>query len=385
MKSFFAGLSLFLLVLPVQAGQFSIGAIYDGWNSNYLTPLTGLNTNQGSEFWVPMALNLNLEKGFQVYGQGSFATASYIFPPDQSGANETLNLTNLTDSVLGTEIQFKSFGYSSLLNVSINLPTGDPTWETKQIVAIIPTEFMDYRYRGRGFGFNGLYGISFPMGKSSIGAGVGYLHSGSFDATGDSTAPLQLGDTMFLAFNFVQPGTGGYKEIARLSGYYSFTTQIAGVNEFQLGTNVNASYSWINPHALSVDLGAQFFLPSQRLSTDNVLTTESNNYYAPRFYVAPSYSFGDINLSAQVKYILPNDYPDTFSGSGVNPMYFGGGWLFGIGPSWKAALDDKSSLNFYGAYDYIVQNNANIDSTGTTLVNATYNYWIIGTNYQINL
>jgi hypothetical protein len=384
-KNILLSLSLLGWTLHADAGQLSMGFIYDGWNSNYLTPQTALPTNEGSEIWVPVALNLNLDKGFQVYGQGMFASGSYTYPPDQSGANTTLDLTNLTDTVVGGEIQFKSFGLSSLLNISLNLPTGDSTWEAKQIVAIIPTEFLDYRYRGRGFGVNALYGISFPAGKDSFGAGIGYLHSGPFDTMeGDSASELQLGDTLFLALNYVQPGKGGYKEVARLSCYYSLTTQIDGVDDFQLGTNLNASYGWVNPQGLSVETGAQYFFSSSRLE-GNVLTTEPDNYYGPRLYLAPSYSFGDIKLSAQAKYVFANAYPDTFSSSGVAPLYFGGGWVLGVGPSWKLVLDDKSSLNFFGAYDYIVQNNANIDSTGTSLVNAVFNYWTLGTNYQIEL
>ncbi len=386
LRNILLSLSLICLVLPANAGQLTLGFIYDGWNSNYLTPQTALPTNEGSEIWVPVALSLNLDKGFQVYGQGMFASGSYTYPPDQSGANTTLDLTNLTDTVVGGEIQFKSFGLSSLLNISLNLPTGDTTWEAKQIVAIIPTEFLDYRYRGRGFGVNALYGISLPAGKDSFGAGIGYLHSGPFDTMeGDSASELQLGDTLFLALNYVQPGKGGYKEVARLSCYYSLTTQIDGIDDFQMGTILNASYGWVNPQGLSVDAGAQYFFPSQRLNSNNTLAGEPFNSYAPRLYLVPSYSLGDVKLTAQAKYVFANGYPDTFSSSGVDPLYFGGGWVLGIGPSWKLALDDKSSLNFFGAYDYIIQNNANIDSTGSSLVNATYNYWTLGTNYQIEL
>jgi hypothetical protein len=189
-----------------------------------------------------------------------------------------------------------------------------------------------------------------------------------------------------MGINFVQPGTGGYKEIARLSAYYSMQSQDAeeGV-QFQLGTNMIASYSWVNPTGLSLALGAQYFFPSDRLDDNNNLVTEADNYYAPRFFLAPSYAWGDVTWAAQVKYVLSNSYPDTFSSSGINPMYFGGGLLLGLGPTWKMELNDQSSLSFFGAYDYILQNNANVDASGSSLVNATYNYWILGTNYQINL
>jgi hypothetical protein len=375
---------LVLVSFPLGAGQLSLGFFYDGWNSNYLTSQTQIATNNGYEFWVPLALSLNLANGTQVYGQGLFGNASYNYSQDGI-ANTAQNLKNLGDSIVGGEVQFKSFGYSSLLNVNLNLPTGDSTWEAKQYPAIIPTQFMDYRYRGRGFGVNALYALSLPVGKNSLGIGAGYFHTGSYDATGDPNYSLQLGDNLFLGLNFVQPGQGGYKEIARVSCYYTLTTQVDGQDQYRLGANLNASYSWFNPYGFSLDTGAQYFLPDETPnSTNSGISTESNTYYAPRLYAAPSYSFGSLRLSGQVKYVFANNYPETVNGN-INPMYFGGGWLLGAGPSWTWALDGSSSLNFFGAYDFVLQNKAALDSDGSGLANATYNYMTLGTYYQVNL
>ena len=301
-------ISLFLLSASLaKAGQISLGFAYDGWNSDYKTT-SGLNTVYGSELWVPLSLNLNLAKGVQAYGQGLFGNGTYTYPPDNTGTNANVNLTNLADSVIGTEIQFNSFGYASLLNVSFNLPTGDSTWENKQTNAIIPTEFMDYRYRGRAFGFDMLYALSIPAGKNSLGLGGGFTYSNAF--TDSPLESVQLGDTAFLVLNFVQPGMNGYKEIARLSGYYSLTTQIDGTDDFQLGTNLNASYSWFNPNGLSLDTGVMYFFPCRRLDENNQLVTEADNYYAPRLYAAPSFSVGEIKIAAQVKYVFQNANKD---------------------------------------------------------------------------
>ncbi len=104
----------------------------------------------------------------------------------------------------------------------------------------------------------------------------------------------------------------------------------------------------------------------------------------PPAYLAPSYAFGNLVLAAHAKVVMGNNYPDSFSVYGINPMYFGGGWLAGAGPAWKQPLDEMSSLDFFGEYDFIVQENANVDAAGTGLANASFNYWTLGTDYQIN-
>jgi hypothetical protein len=360
-----------LLSQTVYAGQLSLGAEYLDWTTNYTTPFNG------SEFWAPLSLNFKLNKDISVYGQTEFGNGSYT---DSVAGTETIDLTNFSDTVVGGEFSFQSFGHPSLLNIGLNLPTGDPTWETKQINSNIPIEFVDSRYRGRGFGADVLYGLSLPAGGGEFGAAVGYLYGGAFNPSygGAPITQLKLGDSAFLSLNHVQPFSGNQTEIIRLSAYYSLPTVNGAQNLYQIGPNLNASYSWLNPAAFSFEVGAQYWMPGQITDSAGNWAPETNAYYGPRFYFNPAYSFGDFNLAGRLKYILANGYSQS------DPSYDGGGFLGGLQPSYNFKLDSASNLNVYAEYDYVAWLNGALDANDNR-TNVIYNLWTFGATYQVKL
>src|SRR5579859_7547547 len=103
-----------------QAGQLTVGAQFQGWNSNYLTPLNGY------EVWTPLSFNFKLDNQLGVYGQTEYGWANY------TGSGQSYSLNNFSDSVVGMDLRFTSFSLPSMLNIGVNLPTGDTTWEGKQ-------------------------------------------------------------------------------------------------------------------------------------------------------------------------------------------------------------------------------------------------------------
>jgi len=374
LNKFFLPLVIVLgFVSPAFSGQLSLGVQYGGWNSDYVQPFNGW------EVLAPFSLSFDLDKDFGIYAQTEFMSGSYT--DSLGGTTETVKLSNLTDSVIGTEINFKSFSLPSMLNIGVNIPTGDPTWETKQLASNIPTEFVDSRYRGRGFGVSGLYGISFPTGDAEFAAAAGYQYPGAYNPSiGATPEDLKLGDSIFLSLNHVQPYSSDQNEIIRLSAFYFLSTQQSGQNSFRMGPNINASYSWSNPSALSFEVGAQGYLPGQRVDNNGNFGPEPHYSYGPRFYLSPSYAFGDFTLGGLVKYVMPNGYATSDTLYAVCYP----GFLFGLNPSYKLKLDSDSDLKFTASYDYIIAQNAGVDSTGA-LTNVTYNYWTFGTNYEIKL
>lgn len=351
----------------------SLGVHYNGWNSNYAQPFNGY------EILSPLTLTYQPNQRTKLYAQTEYGTGSYT---DSVAGTETVVLTNFSDTVVGGEFNFKSFGLPSVLNLAVNIPTGDATWETKQIASNIPTEFVDSRYRGRGFGMSLLYGLSFPEDKGEFGMAVGYLLSQSFNPSYGlnyaANNSLKLGDSMFLALNHVQPDDNGSRQIARASVYYSTSTLINGTESFRLGTNITGSYAWSNPKAFSLELGAQAYLPSSRLDPSGNFAVEAHNSFAPRFLLTASHAFGDFVIAARGKYILTNDYITT------DLYYDGGGWLIGVEPSYRMKFDDDTALKFSASFDDIYAINLGVDNTGSR-ANVNFYLWTVGTTYELKL
>lgn len=356
-------------------GQLSLGATYDGWNTNYAAPAQ----DNGYEVFVPLAISYRFIPELNIYTQGEFMTAADTYTP--TGASPgTYNLSNLSDTVLGGELDFKTFSLKSIFNVAINIPTGNTSWNTQEQSSIPPTQFIDSRYSGRGFGASGFYGISLPDGRGEFSAGVGYLYSGAFNPSyGNVTTvnSLSLGSAIFLALNRVMPFQNSENEIIRFSVYQSFPTVENGQNYYQLGTNFNGSYNWSNPKALSFEVGTQVYLPSE-ININGSLTTEPQNSNGPRVYADSTYTFDDFSITGQVKYIFQNNYA-----SGAE-YYNGGGLLLGLGPAYRLKLDEDSALKFSASVDYVDANNNAQDGNGNP-TSTQYIFWTVTTAYEMKL
>lgn len=368
------GLLVFFLTASLWAdssGQISVGAQFDGWSANSTAPFNGY------EILVPFNLNYQVDKDCSFYGQTAFADGSYT---DSVAGTETLNLTALTDSVVGSELHFNSFGVASLADVAVNIPTGDASWEVKEEASNIPTEFLDSRYQGRGLGLSALYGVAFPDGKVEWGTAVGYYYSGALNPDyGAVPAGEKLGDSFFVALNRVESFPGNQSSVFRLSGLYFLTTQVSGVDNFRMGPNLNASYAFHDPQGLSYEIGGQFFFPAARLY-GGALSTEPFDSLGQRLYLAPSLVLGDWTFAGMVKYILPNGY----SPSDASGLYDGGGFLFGLTPTYTLALGPQSDLELSAGYDFIIHHDAGYDFGGARL-DLDYSYGTLGATYVVKL
>ncbi len=359
---------------PVPWGTLDIGAQGVGWETNSSPSFP----DNGWELLTPLTLSAIPWTGGRIFAQTEYAAGDYT---DSADGTETLSLRHFSDTVLGFETDFKSFNLPSLLSVGINIPTGDPAWETEQSNSIVPTEFIDSDYRGRGFGTSLLYGLSLQAGGEQFAMAAGYMYTGAFNPyygqVGSLTEQLKLGDSVFLSLNRLVNHSGGQSDVIRLSAFYFLPTQLNGSNLLEMGPNLNASYCWSNPKAFSFEAGAQYFLPTQS-AVNGQLVSGSNDSLGARFYLTPSYAFGDFTLLGRAKYILANDYPES------DPLYDGGGFLLGLEPSYRLKLDASSHLKFSAGYDFVLWQNGSYDSLGDR-VNVEYGRLTLGTYYEVSL
>ncbi len=361
-------LILFSLVAVrgVSASQLDLGAQYQSWNTNVTSPL------DGQYFLVPLTISIDPLRDLNFYAQGEFADGQTTDP-----INGTQNLSAFTDTVVGGKIGFKSFSYDSFVDLGVNLPSGNQAWETQTQESSVPAEFVDTPYQGRGFGLSGIYGIAFPDGATQYGVGLGYFYTGALNPNANSVENLKLGDSIFLSLNRVTNFGARQVQTFTASAYYSLPTLQNSQNYLWMGPNLNLSYSWSNPSALSLDAGVQYFFPAQT-AVNGLWVAETHNSLGARFYLDPSWAFGNFLLSGRVKWVMANGYDPS------DLLYDGGGLLLGIEPSYLITLDRQSILKFSVSYDNITADGAGADSQGNR-VNILYNRWTCGANYEIKL
>jgi len=350
-------------------GQLSLSAVADVWDSNF-----ALTTN-GWELLFPVAASISLWKDVNFYALSEFANGNYI-----NQASSAINLTAFSDTTAGAEIGFKTFEMNSVLNVWFNIPTGNSGWEFGTATANIPEEFVDDRYQGRGFGVSGLYGVSIPIGSSKMGVAGGYMYAGDYNPN-FSFAPaedLKLGDSIVAMLNLVSPMGPNENQIIQLSGFDFLPIEENGQNFLIAGPNINLSYGWTTPDALSFELGTQIYLQGQTW-INGAWSLDSSYVYGPRIYLNPNYSIGDFNLAGQFKYILANGYSGS---SDTLHQYDGGGYLMGVTPSLKFKMGGGMLFKVWATYDYINHIGGGFDANGN-LVNVYYNLWTLGMNYII--
>jgi len=368
MKKYMLMLAVMAMPMLATADQLNVGIQYDGWNA-----YTDKNFN-GWDAYAPLSFKFQMVDGVKVYGATSYNLGSY------TADSVNTYMTGLSDSVIGGEFLFKMFSLPSILNVGVNLATGDEAWEVKQQTSIIPIEFVDTRYRGRGFGLNAMYGVAFPAVNGNYGMAVGYQYSGTFNPSlglGVSNIDYKAGDSLFLALNRVITYSDGAIATIRLSALYFLTTELDGEGTFQMGPNVNASYSWSSPSGFSLQLGEQVWLPSQRLA-GGVLVTEPHYSYGPIFHLAPSYAFGDLTVGGLFKWVMANGY------SVDDVLYKAGGFVIGLHPGYRIALDGNSSIKLSAGIDDVIAQKMGVDTVGNR-ADITWWYWTFGTSYEIKL
>jgi hypothetical protein len=184
---------------------------------------------------------------------------------------------------------------------------------------------------------------------------------------------IQLGDSIYAGVSRVETFPGNRNSVISLSGLFSFPTYVAGSPFFLMGPDFSLSYAFNDPKGFSYEVGAQFFLSAQRDSGGG-LVTEPYNSFGQRFYVAPSMAFGDFTLAGRIKYVTANDYPNG------DPNYRGGGWLFGLLPSFTVPTGEGMSLKFTMSYDYIAAS-----SFFGTPIETDYHRFTVGSYYDFKL
>lgn len=361
-------------------GMITFGPLYSGWNA-----VNSIGLYNGFDVLTPLNISYAPNPNWNLYGQTAYAWGQYT---DSLFDTETQNLSNLTSTTLGSQLCFDTFGVSSMAELDLTIPTGEPTWESKEIASSVPSLFVNSRYADEGWGISALYSLSFTASPTvKFGVAAGYTYAGPYDPSYGALTSTQfkIGDSLFLALNRIETFPNQASSTFRFSTMAFLPTTENGLSDFQLGPNFTGSYSFYDPNGFSWSLGGVVYTLAQR----NYVASDGSTVYGwepygssgEQFYATPSYTFGNLNLGATVKYVWANGYP-LWDASG---LYNGGGWLFGLTPAYLVPLDQASALNFSGGFNYILASNAAYDPNDNTPVDLRYLFWTLTALYEIKI
>src|SRR5581483_8960287 len=102
-----------------------------------------------------------------------------------------------SDSTLGMNLNL-DMGNSvkSSFIGSLNIPTGDTTWESKEQLGSIPYVFEPSYYHGRNWGGNFFYTLEMASHGSQLGLGLGYMATSTYDTGISDIGTYYPGDTV---------------------------------------------------------------------------------------------------------------------------------------------------------------------------------------------
>ena len=350
--------------------QLQIGYVFSGWTSNSLY--------SGTEHRVPLSYSFTTPNfGFSL--GTAFVAGDY--KNTGGGIDSEYNSSQFSDSTIGMNVNF-NMGNSmkSSLVGSLNIPTGDTTWEAREEIGAVPNIFEPSYYHGRGFGGNLFYTLDASGPGSELGLGLGYMATTSYDTGIPGLESYYPGDTVLaigtFGFKMSSADTWGFRVI------HTFPLESTNADpnlDFTPGQSSIFTTQWVSQMGtdkLSLNLSYALYNRGFSDSLTNLGTLEENAgaFFGDRMTVHPimGYVLGK-DLSMETGLIWERVFQNGYSFG--DPNFVGGGNLFGAEQSLTFQLNPGTFWNIAGLYHYIENDNAGVNR-------ATINYqrFTIGTN-----
>ncbi len=349
--------------------EVEYGAVYDSWTSNFQA--------SGSEVLMPFHFEFKAPNGrLQVTASTAFVQGHYL-QKDLGFGGSAFDGNRLTDTLLGLAYSIPLGSFSSTLALKVNLPTGDKRWEQQQLPGNIPIIFESSRYRGRGFGFDGMYGIGKQFGDWNLSAVAGYLYSSSVDSVAGSQDVVDYGNYTVVGLVLGRRTASSLFRVKALDSIAQ-DSKIDGAPAFRVPTRTVLDLRWESGKTTRFLLDAGYSIYGKgKLVNTGVYGTELNGSFGDRFYLAPALEYGAgpkvrLTTGLLLKSIAANGYDETY------PLYNGGGTVVGASQGLKWKMGNNTYTSYSLGYNHITNNQAALDSTGS-LTDVTYNEVTFGT------
>src|SRR5579871_1395883 len=181
-----------LLAAPALAdrAQFQIGYVLDSWTSNFVY--------SGSEQRIPASFSFS-SGDFGLSADTAFVVGDYEQSSAGGLAPASYKSNQISDGTMGASLNL-GMGPSLISTVAgtLNVGTGDTTWEGRSSIGAIPFLFEPSYYHGRGWGGNLFWTLNSTGEAFNWSAGAGYLLTTTYDIGLPGQSSFNPGDSLLV-------------------------------------------------------------------------------------------------------------------------------------------------------------------------------------------
>jgi len=376
---------ILLAAVPAHAlqGEFSTGFGILSYDSDF--------TAHGRENFIPLSLRLSaLDGRLRFNGGGSYMDGSYRRDAVPVAGLEAAayDAGRMGDLSVGASFEAPLGSFVSVLALQADLPTGEEKWEQFQLTdrqapGNLPLSFYPSRYRGRGFGVNGLVGLGRAVADWDFGVAGGYLRSGSMDL-GSVESPVEYdpGDYWVGLMTVAKKVPSGRVRL-KASASFPQTSRIDGLDTFTSPSSTAFEVRYLTPgrDRFAVSFACTLYGKGRVVDLAGKLLDEEKKSLGTRIEVKPSYRYGigdrwTLETRGRWKQVGPNGYPED------DLRFEGGGNLIGLGQGFRILTGGGTFLTLDGGYERLFQEKAARDIE-YRLTSVTYNVLSVSTGMGV--
>jgi hypothetical protein len=357
--------------------QFQLGYVFDSWTSNFVY--------SGTEHRIPASFQLH-SGDFGLSAEGAFVAGDYERSASGGFQSASYKSSQFSDSTLSASLDMK-MGPTllSTFTGTLNVGTGDTTWESQSSAGAIPFLFEPSFYHGRGWGGSLFWSLASTQETFQWGAGAGYLLTTTYDTSLTDQSLFNPGDSLILmgsmGGNLSATGKIG------IQAYHTFAFQSKVTDPLAQFTSAESTVftgQWLERMGndkFAFNASYSFYgrgMVSDQNTGQQVRETE--NYLGDRLELRPFLGYGSVHgVSMMTGLVWDHLFPNGYGPTDGN-FYQPGGDLLGVEQSVTFAMGSGAFLNLAGLYHYVYESNAAQDQVTRAFYNVSFNRISFGTN-----
>ena len=278
-------------------------------------------------------------------------------------------------------------GPSLLSNLAgtLNIGTGDTTWESSSSFGAIPFVFEPSYYHGRGWGGASSWSLASTESAFNWTAGAGYLLTTTYNVGLTDQSVFNPGDSLVVLGGMGGNISANDKIGVQVFHSFAFESKVTDpLSQFTSADSTVFTGQWLKKMGGDkFAFNASYSFYGRGWSADQttgVLTREPENFLGDKLELRPFLGWqAGPGVSMMTGLVWDRIFPNGYDSSQI-PYYQAGGDLLGVEQSATFQMGSGMFLSLAGLYHYVVDEKSAKDTVTGDLYDVTFNRVSFGTN-----